>query len=206
AYINNGVVQNGPWFFGFTTSVLATGVYTPRFGYFTGSTWVTHAYEANWRAAGIYTGPHATPNHTVLVIRQEDNGPSRIRALSKTGSTYSAPADVDQTQAGLAGVHLANARYFQLPEANCTLGLIAERAYGGDTALAVGGYFVAQTTANYTLVDEPIALPNIKAIADHPYTSMCSVMDGANVDLYIVGDTVVYRGKAQPATTETLEP
>lgn len=202
AYISNGTILNGPWFVGFSTYNGGTGAYTPRFGYYD-SGWTTHAYSTGWRAAGIYGVSEARTPHRVLVFRQADSGTSRIRALEKSGSSYSSALDVDETQAGLAGLQIAVARYFQLPEAGCTLGMIGERAYGGDTHLGIGGFFMVGSSR---ATDEPIALPEIEASSDKSYAALCSVADGNTVDLYLVGDTVVYRGAAQAATSDTLTP
>lgn len=203
AYLNGGTILNGPWFVGFSTYNSGTGIYTCYFGY-DDSGWVTHAYDSGWRAAGIYGVNEARPGHRVLVFRQPSSGTSRIRAVEKSGATYSSAYDLDETQAGLVGLQLTFAKYFQLPEADCTLGIVAERAYGGDTHLGVGGFFVVNATNRVT--DEPISLPAIEANNNKAYAAICSVADGSNVDLYLVGDTVVYRGAAQTATTDTLTP
>jgi hypothetical protein len=44
-------------------------------------------------------------------------------------------------------------------------------------------------------------LPSIEAVKGQPYACLCSVGD----DVYLVGDTVVWRGAAQATTSATLE-
>lgn len=196
AYINNGTTLNAPWFFGFTTQ--AAGVYTPRFGYYDGAAWVTHAYDANWRAAGIDAYGTVATSHRVLVMRQRDVGATKLRVVTKAAAVYSSPKDLDHTQAGLFGLELAYYRFCQLPEANCMLAVAGESAYGAGIVLGVGGIF----SATETLVDEPVMLPDVAGVSSQPYASLCSV----GTDLYLVGDIVAYRGAAQAATATTLEP
>ncbi|MCC6455885.1 MAG: hypothetical protein IT328_13115 [Caldilineaceae bacterium] len=201
AYIDNGTTVNGPWFFGFTTQ--SGGTYTPRFGYHNGTSWVTHAYLPGWRAAGIDAYGAATSAHSVLVFRQRGLGASKLRVLSKAAGVYSGAQDVDQTQAGLFGLELAYYRFCQLPEAACILGVSGEGAYGAGIYLGVAGLF----SSTESLVDEPVALPEIAGVNSQPYACLCSVGNSLQgVDVYLVGDTVVYRGAYQPATETTLEP
>ena len=205
AYINNGVTANGPWFFGFTTQ--SAGVYTPRFGYHNGTSWVTHAYDADWRAAGIDAYGETTSAHRCLVVKTRSVGASKLRVLEKSAGSYANAQDIDHTQAGLFGLELAYYRFCQLPEAvppmgagqaGCMLGVAGESAYGAGVYLGVAGLF----SSTDTLADEPLIFPEIAAVNSQPYAALCSV-DG---DLYLVGDTVVYRGANQTATGSTLEP
>jgi hypothetical protein len=204
AHIDNGTTSNGPWFFGFSTYDSGTGIYTPRFGYFNGSSWVTHAYAVGWRAAGIDAYGAVTTAHRVLVFRQRGQGASRLRVVNKSASAYVDPEDIDQTQAGLFGLELSYYRFCQLPEANCMLGVAGEGAYGAGVYLGVAGLFSGPEGApgSSTLADEPVALPAISALNSQPYSCLCSV----GSDVYLVGDTVVYRGVGQTASGATLEP
>jgi hypothetical protein len=194
AYINNGVTTQGPWFVGFTTQT--AGIYTPRFGYFSGA-WVTHAYDPDWRAAGIDAYGTATAAHRCLVVRTRTKGASRLRVLDKAAGVFSNIRDLDQTQAGLFGLELSYYRFCQLPEAGCMLGVAGEGAYGAGLHIGVGGIF----TSTSVLADEPIMFPSIAGVNSQPYTGLCSV----GSDVYLAGDTVVYRGAAQAATATTLE-
>lgn len=196
AYINNGVTTNGPWFFGFTT--LVSGAYVPRFGYYNGSAWVTHAYNTDWRAAGIDAYGTPTTAHRCLVTRTRTIGPSKLHVVDKNGATYSNGRDLDHTQAGLFGLELAYYRYCQLPEAACMLAVVGESAYGAGLYLGVGGLFSAVDT----LVDEPLIFPSIVGVNSQPYAGLCSVGN----DVYLAGDTVVYRATRQPTTANTLTP
>lgn len=195
AYISHGSIANGPWFFGFSTQ--AAGVYTPRFGYYNGASWVTAAYEANYRAAGIDAYGEATSHHRCLVVKTRTVGASVLRVIRNTAGTFSDAVDIDRTQAGLFGLELAYYRFCQLPEAGCMLGVVGESAYGAGVAVGVGGIF----TATDVLTDEPIMFPAIAAVNSQPYGVLCSVGD----DLYLIGSTVVYRGAAQAASASTLE-
>lgn len=198
AYIANGVTLNGPWFVGFSTFNGGTGDYAARFGYYAGSAWVTHAYgEVGWRAAGIYPN-WANAAHLVAVFRQAERGAARLRTLVKNGSAYSGAADVDQTQAGRFGLALAYYRFCHLPELGCLLGIAGESAWGAGAYLGVGGLF--RTTAPGA--DEPIMLPGVACSDGEAHACVCA----AGASVYLVGDTVVYRGVPQPATAATLEP
>lgn len=197
AYINNGVTSNGPWFFGFSTFNAGTGEYTPRFGYHNGVSWVTHAYgESGWRAAGIDAYGEAISAHRVMIFRQRTLGTSRLRVIEKLTSAYGDEWDIDQTQAGLFGLELSYYRFLQLPEAECMLGVVGEGAFGSGIYLGVVGLF----SSTDTLVDEPVMLPEVAALKSQPYHTLVSVGD----DVYFVGDTAVYRGAAQAATSDTL--
>ena len=196
AYISNGTIANGPWFFGFTTQTL--GVYTPRFGYYNGASWVTAAYEENYRAAGIDAYGDVTSYHRCLVARTRSMGAARLRVVRNTAGTFSNAVDIDVTQGGYFGLELAYYRFCQLPEAGCMLAVVGESAYGAGIALGVGGIF----TSTDVLADEPIMLPDIVGVNSQPYAGLCSVGD----DVYLVGSTVVYRGAAQAATSAALEP
>lgn len=189
---------NGPWCVGFSAYESATGNYTPHFGYHDGTIWVTHAYEAGWRAAGIYPSHEVSGAQHVLVFRQQDRGASRLRALTQIGSVYSDPRALDQTQAGLFGLGLAYFRFCQVPEFGCVLGVAGEYAAGAGGYSGVCGLF----EAGELLVDETIILPAIAAGDDEAGGCICA----AGPDLYFVGDTVVYRGEAQPAPAGMLEP
>lgn len=190
-------LPNGPWFIGFSTYDSATGDYRARFGYDDGTAWVAHAYDAGWRAAGIspYAGD-AVP--AVLVFRQRDRGASRLRAMTKQGESYGAPRDIDQTQAGLFGLGLAYYRFCQLAELGCMLGVAGEYAVGAGGYAGVCGLFAGGTL----LVDETIILPSISTPVDQADFCLCAV----GQDLYWVGDTVVYRGAAQPVPSAPVEP
>lgn len=196
AYINNGTTANGPWFFGFSTQ--AAGRYTPRFGYHNGAAWVTHAYDIDWRAAGIDAYGTATTAHRCLVMKSRQVGASKLRVLDKSGSSYSNARDLDHTQAGLFGLEMSYHRFCQLPEAGCMLAVVGESAHGAGIFQGVGGLF----TSTDVLADEPIIFPEIAAVSSQPYACLCSV----GSDVYFVGDTVVWRGAAQAATGTTLEP
>jgi hypothetical protein len=196
AYIDNGTTANGLWFFGFTTQ--SAGVYTPRFGYHDGANWVTHAYDAGWRAAGIDAYGDATSAHRCLVVKTRSTGASKLRVLDKSGGSYSNARDIDHTQAGLFGLELAYYRFCQLPEANCMLGVVGESAFGAGLHLGVAGLF----SSTDELADEPLIFPDIAGVNSQPYACLCCVGD----DIYLVGDTVVYRGAAQAASESTLEP
>lgn len=196
AYISNGTIANGPWFFGFTTQ--AAGVYTPRFGYHNGASWVTSAYESDWRAAGIDAYGEVTSAHRCLVVKTRTVGASKLRVLDNSAGTFSNVRDLDHTQSGLFGLELAYYRFCQLPEAGCMMAVVGEGAYGAGIVLGVGGLF----TSSDVLVDEPIMLPEIVGVNSQPYCALCSVGD----DLYLVGSTVVYRGAAQTASAATLTP
>lgn len=193
----SATMGDGPWFFGFSTYNGGTGEYRPRFGYYDGAAWVTHAYDSGWRAAGVspYTGDAAP---AVLVFRQRDRGASRLRAMTKQGGSYGAPRDIDQTQAGLFGLGLAYYRFCQLPEFGCMLGVAGEYAVGAGGYAGVCGLFAGSAP----LVDETIILPSISAPVDQADFCLCTV----GQDLYWVGDTVVYRGAAQPAPSAPVEP
>lgn len=189
-------LPDGPWFVGFSTYNGGTGNYTACFGYYGGTTWVTHAYaEPGWRAAGIY--PYGAAQR-VLVFRQQERGAARLRALDKTGSVYSAPRELDQTQAGRFGLGLAYFRFYQLPEFACMLGVAGEYAAGGDAYVGVCGLF----EAGELLADEPIMLPAIAALDEQPPAALCA----AGPDVYLAGDTLVYRGVAQPTPDAVLTP
>ncbi len=97
------------------------------------------------------------------------------------------------------GLEIAYARYFQLPEAGTCLGIVGEGGYGSGIYQGIGGAWL-QTGIAY-LADEPIMLPSIVAVNSQAYAALCSV----GTDVYLVGDTVVYRGAAQAATADTLE-
>ena len=189
---------DGPWIFGF--SVFGGGQYTPRFGYLDGASWVTHAYEVDWRAAGINAASTPTTAARVMVFRARGKGPSRIRRMNKTGAVYSAADDIDQTQAGQFGLEISYARYFHLPEAGACLGVVGEGALGAGIHLGVGGVWLLTGVA--ICADEPIMLPSVAAVNSQPYACLCSV----GADVYLVGDIAVWRGAAQTATDETLTP
>jgi hypothetical protein len=133
-----------------------------------------------------------------LVVRTRGVGASKLRVLDKAGASFSNARDIDHTQAGLFGLELAYYRFCQLPEASCMLGVAGESAYGAGVHLGVAGVFSSVDE----LTDEPIIFPAIVGVSSQPYACLCSVGD----DLYLVGDTVVYRGAAQAATASTLEP
>lgn len=196
SYIDNGTTVNGPWFFGFTTQ--AVGIYTPRFGYYNGTSWVTSAYDANWRAAGIDAYGTATSAHRCLVVRTRTVGAGKLRVLENNGGTFSNARDLDHTQSGLFGLELAYYRFCQLPEAGCMLAVVGEGAYGAGIVLGVGGLF----TSTDVLVDEPIMLPAVVGVSSQPYCVLCSVGE----DVYWLGSTVVYRGARQAASAATWTP
>ncbi len=198
----------GPWRVGFSTYDSETGDYTPHFGYYDGADWVTYPYLPGWRAAGFY--PYGA-GQTVLVFRQQDRGASRLRALTMTGSVYSMPREIDQTQAGLFGLGLAYFRFCQIPEHGCVMGVAGEYAAGAGVYVGVCGLFEADRApsalssgdgGDNVLVDETIILPRIAATDEEATCCLCT----AGQDLYYVGDTVVYRGVAQPAPDDLLTP
>ena len=193
-YLSDGVVSNGPWFFGFST--YSAGNYTARFGYYSAG-WVTHAYSSGWRAAGIDVHATAATRHRVLVFRQSGIGASRIRALDKLAGVYSAASDIDQTQASLFGLILTWARYSDV--GSVTMGVVGERGYQGSAYLGVGGVFDAD---NEEVADEGIILAGHKSSNSAAYSSLCAVGD----DLYVIGDTGVWRGTALAVPTWTLTP
>lgn len=208
AYIADGSVANGPWFVGFSVYDGMTGSFTARFGYFSGG-WITHAYgESGWRAAGIDAHAPAASRHRVLVFRQANRGTSRLRSLDKSGSSYTNPQDVDQTQAGHYGLELAFYRFCQLPEIHeaanlgAMAGVVGETAFGGSVYLGVGGVFTSGQGAGDPVADEPIIFPSIAATTSQAYPALCAAGDS----LYLVGDTVVWRGVLQPAPAAVLEP
>jgi hypothetical protein len=186
---------DGPWLFGFTSQSGAD--YTANFGYYNGVSWVVTAYAVNWRAGGIDAVSGGTVQW-LLVTRQRSNGASKIRRLRKSGVTYLSAEEIDQTQAGLFGLEISYCRFFHLPEAGACMGIVGEAGYGAGCFLGVAGIMYE---GNY-LVDEPIMMPSIAAVVSQPYACLCSV----GADLYLVGDTVVWRGAAQAATAETLTP
>jgi hypothetical protein len=199
AYIADGSVANGPWFVGFST--LATGIYSARFGYFSGS-WLTHAYgETGWRAAGIDAYAPAAARHRVLVFRQRGQGTSRLRIMAKTGSVFSSVSDIDQTQAGKFGLELAFFRFCQMPGASAavgsTLAVCGEAAFGGGVFLGVGGIFQATDP----IVDEPIMFPSIVTTNSQAYPAVCE----AGGNYYLAGDIVVWQGMAQNAPGGVIE-
>ena len=197
AYDENGTTANGPWFFGFTYYD-GLGHYTPYFGYYNGSAWVATAYSSGWRAAGIDAYNVNGTAHTVLVYRQSDSGSSRLRALDKTGATYANAIDIDQTQAGLFGLEMNNFRFVQLSDFSLVMGIIVEHA--GNQGVYAG--ICTTLYQDEILVDEPIMFPAIEIVTGQPYLSVGT--DGT--DVYLAGDTVVYRGAAQAATSSTLTP
>ena len=201
SYIDNGTVSNGPWFFGFST--LSGVTYTPRFGYYDGANWVTHAYESDWRAAGVDAYGAPTAEHRCLVFKARGVGASKLRVVEKLGGSYSNGRELDQTQAGYFGIELAYYRYCQLPEAGqtgCMLAVVGESAFGAGAHLGVGGLITSSDASSTTvLVDEPIIFPAIACVSSQPYACLCRVPSAIGTgfdDLYLVGDTVVYRGAA----------
>ena len=146
------------------------------------------------------TLPTPVPMRPARAIVATDRAVSARSAvvLEKSAGTYANPQDLDHTQAGLFGLELAYYRFCQLPEAGCMLGVAGESAYGAGLYLGVAGLF----TGTDTLVDEPVIFPEIAGVNSQPYATLCSVGN----DVYLVGDTVVYRGARQTATTSTLEP
>lgn len=197
AHIANGVVSGGPWFVGFSTYDGGAGVYTPRFGD-ESSGWVMHAYESGWRAAGIDAYAPAAARHRVLVLRQRGLGSSRLRALDKTGSTFANAQDIDQTQAGRFGLELLTARLAQLPEVGATAGILGEGAYGAGSYQGVCSVF----DHGDPLVDEPVILPTLAASAGYAHPTVAV----AGGDLYVVGDTAVWRGARQAVPSALPEP
>ena len=202
AYIDDPAVDDGPWFVGFSTYNGGTGEYTARFGYDSGG-WTTHALAVGWRAAGIdayapAAGMLTDGAHRVYVFRQQGMGTSRLRTYEHRRGSFSQPQDIDQTQAGLFGVILAFYRFCQLPAAGGLLGVAGEAASGRGAYLGVTGVFHTDDP----LVDEPIMFPDIATTDSAAYACLAE----ADGDLYLVGDTVVYRGAAQPATDATLIP
>jgi hypothetical protein len=202
AHIDDASVDDGPWFVGFSTYNGATGEYTAHFGYFSGS-WTTHTLAVGWRAAGIdpYApagGMTTAGSHRVYVFRQHGLGSSRLRTYEHRRGSFTQPQDIDQTQAGLFGLILAFYRFCQLPATGCLLGVAGETASGRGVYLGVTGIF----HHGDPLVDEPIMLPAIATTSSGAYVALAET-DG---DLYLVGDTVVYRGAALPATAATLTP
>src|SRR5690606_23961730 len=136
----HSALPDGPWRVGFSTYDRETGDYTPRFGYHDDTGWVTYPYLPGWRAAGLY--PYGA-GQTVLVFRPQDRGASRLRALTLTGSVYSMPREIDQTQAGLFGLGLAYFRFCQIPEHGCVMGVAGEYAAGAGVYVGVCGLFDA---------------------------------------------------------------
>ena len=202
AYVDDPTVDDGPWFVGFSTYDGGTGEYTARFGYLSDG-WTTHALAVGWRAAGIdayapSSGMVTAGAHRVYVFRQQGHGPSRLRTYEHRRGSFTQPQDMDQTQAGLFGVILAFYRFCQLPTAGCLLGVTGEAASGRGVYLGVTGIF----HHGDALVDEPVMLPAIATTDSGAYAALAE----AGGDLYLVGDTVVYRGAAQTATPATLTP
>jgi hypothetical protein len=200
AYIDDGAVANGPWFVGFST--VAAGVYSARFGYFSGS-WQTHAYsETGWRAAGIDGYAPAGARHRVLMFRQRNLGSSRLRVAAKQAGVFSSASDLDQTQAGRFGLELAFYRFCQMPGASAAggaqLAVCGEAAFGSGVYLGVGGLFQASAP----LVDEPIMFPSIATTTSQAYPAVCE----AAGNFYLVGDTVVWQGRAMAGPGGAFEP
>lgn len=200
AYVDNATVANGPWFVGFSTYNGGTGVYTPRFGYFSGS-WTTHAYDPNWRACGIAAYAAESSAHTCLLFRQSNNGISRLRTVAKEGSSYF-PAetyDIDATPAGNFGLRLTWARLHNLPSLETMLLTYAESAKGSGLYTGIGH---AWYTAVETLADEPIIFPDLKTNNAQARSAIAEL----NGSLYFANETFVYRGIPQAATSDTLTP
>jgi len=202
AYIADGTVLNGPWFIGFSTYNGGTGEYTARFGYYTGGAWTTAAYAVNWRAAGIAPYDPATTYHRVLVCRQQGQGQSRLRTLHNTAGVFSNPLDIDVTQAALFGLILAGFQFFQLTQDQTCLGIANEAAAGRGVRLGVTGYWFGADP----VVDETVILPDIKTTDSAVYFALTATKDDLTGDLYLAGDTAVYRGVRHTPTTATLTP
>lgn len=203
ADINDGVTSNGRWFFGFSTYDGGTGLYTARFGYYDGSSWVTHAYSSGWQAAGIdaYAGASAaTPGrHRVLVMRQWGEGPSRVRALDKLGSAYSNAQDVDQTQGGLFGLELNGARYCQMD--GYMAGVVQEGAVSGGHYMGVASVWTQDADV---VADEGVILDGLRTTRG---AKLPALVEAASGDLYLAGDVAVWRGvrMAAPAGTFAVQ-
>lgn len=207
SYLDDGVIADGPWFVGFSAYDAGSGVYHPRFGMQTGGVWTFTPYSSGWRAAGIdaYAPPSAALR--VLVFRQSGQGASRLRMLELDAGAYANPQDLDQTQGGRFGVILGFYRFSQVPEAACMAGVVCEAAEGYGSYVGVSGLFTRMDAATHSAaddrqVDEPLIFPAIV----HPRDQAALCVAAAGDDLYLVGDTVVYRGARQPASAATLVP
>jgi hypothetical protein len=203
AYINTGVTPHKPWFFGF--SAFSAGAYTPYFGFHDGAAWQAYAYTTGYRAAGmdLYGGASGA-GHRVYVYREED-GVSRLRVLflAHATGTYTLSGDIDSSQGGLFGLCLSYYKFCQLPQLGITMAIAGEHAQGAGAFMGVASSFYHTTP----LVDEPVMLPALDCVHSSPPTWIAeAAAPGGLPSLYLVGDTVVYRGVPQAATADTLEP
>lgn len=203
AYIANGAVTNGPWFYGFSAYNGGTGVYSVWCGYWNGSAWEAHMYpEPGWRMAGFDAYAPAAIRHRVLLFRARGLGTSRLRAVDKAGVGWTNTQDIDQTQAGYFGLELAFYRFLQCPGADngtgFTLGICGEAAFAGGVYIGVGGIF---TSGSDPVADEPIMFPSIRAVSSLAYAAICE----AGGKVFLAGDTVVWLGSPQAAPQGEIE-
>ena len=178
---------------GFSTYNGSTGVYA---AYFNAGSNVK--YADYWRAAGIFCRPDDLSFVYCLVFRQTDSGSARLRVVKFDGSAFSDAGDIDQTQAGLFGIKLGCYKFCGIPDSNLLIGSAVENAYAGKNYEGVASGF----WHDEMLADEPILFPEIEAWSGKNYSYI--VRSGG--DYYYFGEDHVWRGEAQSAPAETLNP